>query len=90
MSHSRVDVLSKELQRRLQEIAEYDLQIDLFKRALAVMDSRYPTSEQPDLQPFRAHLENLILTNRTEREKAHIMLQAVQQVLGDEPRESAH
>lgn len=74
----------------MQEIAEYDLQIALFHQAIDVMDHTYPPNEQVELQPFRAHLENLIITNRTEREKAHIMLQAVQRLLADDSRADTH
>jgi flagellar motility protein MotE (MotC chaperone) len=59
------------LEIRNDEISNYQLNIDNFKRAIIKIDTEY--SENKDMLEFKEHLQNLLAENQREQLKSIIM-----------------
>lgn len=59
------------LEMRNNEISEYQLNIDNFKRAIIKIDTEYASNQ--DMLEFKKHLETLLADNQREQLKSIIM-----------------
>lgn len=67
----KLEALRTALESRIQEVMEYQINIDNFARAIAKIDSEY--ADEPNLVPFRENLTNLLESNKAEQLKAIII-----------------
>jgi len=67
----KLESLRTALESRIQEVMEYQINIDNFARAIAKIDSEY--ADEPNLVPFRENLTNLLESNKSEQLKAIII-----------------
>ena len=67
----KLEFLRTALESRIQEVMEYQINIDNFARAIAKIDSEYV--DEPNLVPFRENLTNLLESNKAEQLKAIII-----------------
>jgi len=67
----KLEALHAALESRIQEVMEYQINIDNFARAIAKIDSEY--ANEPNLVPFRENLTNLLESNKAEQLKAIII-----------------
>jgi uncharacterized membrane protein YheB (UPF0754 family) len=67
----KLEALRTALESRIQEVMEYQINIDNFARAIAKIDSEY--ANEPNLVSFRENLTNLLESNKAEQLKAIII-----------------
>lgn len=65
------ELLSLAYEARVKEVTEYQVNIDNFTLAIAAIGN------DPDLQDFKAQLENLLISSLAEQKKAKLMLDVV-------------
>lgn len=65
------EILSSYLKQRSDEISEYQLNIDNFKRAIVKIDTEY--ADNQDMLDFKQQLQKLLTDNQREQLKSIIM-----------------
>lgn len=65
------ELLALAYEARVKEVTEYQVNIDNFTLAIAAIGN------DPDLQDFKAQLENLLISSLAEQKKAKLMLDVV-------------
>ena len=68
----RTELLTSALDARIREVTEYQVNIDNFRLALDRI------GDDPELQEFKASLQNLLASSLLEQRKAQIMLDVIQ------------
>jgi hypothetical protein len=69
------EILTAALDARIREVTEYQVNIDNFRLAIEQV------GDDPDLQHFKEHLQNLLSSSITEQRKAQIMLDVIKSQL---------
>lgn len=72
---NKKEILTQALQARIEEVEQYQINIDNFKRAIA------KASADPSLTEFVAQLSDLLQSSEYEQKKAKVMLEVVQEQL---------
>lgn len=75
------DVLKTCLEARNNEVAEYQLNIDNFKRAIEKIDTQY--ADNKDMLAFKEQLINLLADNQREQLKSIIMRDVIADQLAE-------
>lgn len=68
---NKTEILKTALEARINEVQEYQINIDNYERAIAKIDAEY--SDNTDLLEFRGRLSELLTQSKTEQLKAIIM-----------------
>jgi hypothetical protein len=71
---NKQEMLHTTKQQRIEEVALYQLNIDNYRLALTEVNKR----NDPDLESFKAQLEELLRTSIVEQKKSQIMLDVIQ------------
>ncbi len=69
------EILTSALNGRKKEVIEYQINIDNYVLAIERI------GDDPDLQEFKARLQDLLVSSRLEQKKAQVMLDVVKQQL---------
>ena len=69
------EILSAALNGREKEVIEYQINIDNYVLAIERI------GDDPDLQDFKARLQDLLASSRLEQKKAQVMLDVIKQQL---------
>ena len=77
----KLEALRTALESRIQEVMEYQINIDNFVRAIAKIDSEY--ANEPNLVPFRENLTNLLESNKAEQLKAIIIRDVIAEQIAE-------
>ena len=77
----RLNVLTTCLEARNNEVAEYQLNIDNFKRAIEKIDTQY--AENQDMLDFKEQLIKLLADNQREQLKSIIMRDVIADQLAE-------
>ena len=81
MNTTKLDTLTTALSARDQEIDDYQINIDNFTRAIAVIDAEH--ADDSAMQEFRGRLSEMLASSRTEQLKAKI----IRRVINDQIQE---
>lgn len=79
LEQERIAILTNAIEQRKREILHYQINIDNYLGALALINEKY--SDNPALEPFIAQLENLLETSLLEQTKEKIMLEVIERQL---------
>ena len=71
----RTEILTAALDARIREVTEYQVNIDNFRLAAARI------GDDPELQEFKAQLEQLLASSLHEQKKAQVMLDVIKSQL---------
>ena len=75
MNEYQKEILTAALDARSKEVTEYQVNIDNYALAIERI------GDDPELQDFRAQLEELLTSSKLEQRKARIMLDVVREQL---------
>lgn len=73
---TKLEILTQNAEMRRASIEAYQMNIDNY--TLAVADINENFSDDPEMQAFKTRLEELLVTERREQGKEHIMLRALE------------
>lgn len=73
---TKLEILKQNADMRRQSIESYQMNIDNY--TLGVADINENFADDPDMQAFKARLEELLVTERREQGKERIMLRALE------------
>ena len=71
----RIEILAAALDARINEVTEYQVNIDNFRLAIERV------GDDPELQDFKANLSGLLASSILEQRKAQIMLDVIRKQL---------
>jgi hypothetical protein len=77
----RIAILTSAIEQRKREILHYQINIDNYMGALALINEKY--SDNTALEAFVAQLENLLESSLVEQTKEKIMLEVIERQLND-------
>jgi hypothetical protein len=69
------EILTSALDARIKEVTEYQVNIDNFRLAIERI------GDDPELQPFKQQLQELLASSVAEQRKAQVMLEVIQSQL---------
>lgn len=69
-------MLESSYEGRINEVTEYQVNIDNYIMAIDII------GDDPDMQAFKEHLQDLLQSNTMEQKKSKIMLEVVARQLG--------
>lgn len=78
---NKQEILTAAKAQREQEVLEYQVNIDNFRTALALLEQKTPEEREP-LLGFQDQLRELEKSNRLEQSKSQLMLDAINAQLG--------
>ena len=81
MSDTKSSLMQQLLEARNNEVAEYQLNIDNFKRAIEKIDTQY--AENQDMLDFKEQLIKLLADNQREQLKSIIMRDVIADQLAE-------
>ena len=73
---TKLQILTQNAEMRRQSVDSYQMNIDNY--TLAVADINENFADDPEMQAFKARLEELLVTERREQGKERIMLRALE------------
>lgn len=76
-----IELLKLALEARQREVVEYEVNINNFRLAIDKIDAEH--SDKPEMLEFSDRLKDLLSSSLTEQLKAIIMLEVIEQQLGD-------
>lgn len=79
LSQERIDILTNAVEQRKREILHYQINIDNYLGAIALINEKY--SDNPALESFVTQLENLLASSILEQTKEKIMLEVIERQL---------
>lgn len=79
LEQERITILTNALEQRKREILHYQINIDNYKGALALINEKY--SDNTALESFVAQLGNLLESSLLEQTKEKIMLEVIEKQL---------
>lgn len=79
LAQERIDILTNALEQRKREILHYQINIDNYMGALALITEKY--SNNPALESFVTQLEGLLESSILEQTKEKIMLEVIERQL---------
>lgn len=78
---TKLEILTSALTARDEEIEGYQINIDNFVRAIALIDAEH--ADNPAMMDFRQSLADLLASNRTEQLKAKIIRRVIKDQLDE-------
>jgi hypothetical protein len=79
LEQERIAILTNAVEQRKREILHYQINIDNYTGALALINEKY--SDNTALEAFIAQLENLLESSLVEQTKEKIMLEVIERQL---------
>jgi hypothetical protein len=76
---NKIQILTNALSMREEEIFNYQIDIENFKRAIKKTEIEY--KDNPEIQEFKAHLENLLKENCLQQTKSRIIRDVIKEQL---------
>lgn len=78
---TREEILASSLTARIQEVMNYQINIDNYTFALEEIGN-LPSNERAELSAFSEQLRNLLTSEKMEQKKAQIMLNVIKRQVG--------
>jgi hypothetical protein len=81
MNTEKNTVLQQAAEHRAREVLHHQINIDNYKRAIAIIDDRH--SDSSDMLKFKEQLSGLLASSIVEQTKEQIMLEVITQQLSE-------